>query len=828
LSSSPYPALRQFKTKEGLMSITNSGRSIIAIAAALLFAAFGASAQQSGADASAPHDRVVIHKGNTTLVLEPYAPNILRVSISRFSKYALAPAGYGIIAKPDAASWQYAQTQDGGTYRSSQLSVTLLGAPKQQSPHLLGQEPIDKFFSSNGGRGYANVRLRFQLPDGHSVLDMNDWSMNQPTNGAGNTEVLKDRRPGDPPFYEVGATFGVQPGEHYYGLGENQEGHLDLRDQHVRCWSDYNAAGGESFCVPFLVTNKGYAVLWDNPSKTTVKPYFNEQTKWSSQVGQRVSFFVVVGHDTDALYSGYRLLTGPAPLLPKGAYGFIQSKERYSTQAQIMAVADGYRERHLPCDYLVVDFFYYTKMGQFDFVPQDWPNPSTMNDALHKMGFHTIISVWPRFAPGSRYYDTLLKNRWFYHLGNGTPTTSNGKPDDKTGSNIDMTNPAAAKWFGQTIDDKIISKGFDAIWTDETEPDIPPNGSYFHIGPGTEYFNVYPLFETSAVYQGMRHDMKQRAMILARAAYTGAQRNGTIFWSSDISPTWNTLQRQVPAGLDVTASGLPYWTNDIGGFWSLPAVHHPAHPALIDPSTARDNVGGDDDYPELYVRWFEYGVFMPVLRTHGMRRFNTVWSYGDQATPILEKYLRMRYALFPYIYSLAYETSKTGAPYMRALFMDFPNDPKADTLTHEFMFGPDLLVAPVTHQGQTSRKVYLPAGADWYDYWTNKEYHGGQTIVADAPISIIPLFVRAGSILPIGDQVESMDQPQALKEIRIYPGADATFHLYEDNGTYDYEKNGGRISVLHWNDSDHRFTHTGAEAWSASDSALVKVMAREK
>jgi hypothetical protein len=195
LSSSPYPALRQFKTKEGLMSITNSGRSIIAIAAALLFAAFGASAQQSGADASAPHDRVVIHKGNTTLVLEPYAPNILRVSISRFSKYALAPAGYGIIAKPDAASWQYAQTQDGGTYRSSQLSVTLLGAPKQQSPHLLGQEPIDKFFSSNGGRGYANVRLRFQLPDGHSVLDMNDWSMNQPTNGAGNTEVLKDRSP---------------------------------------------------------------------------------------------------------------------------------------------------------------------------------------------------------------------------------------------------------------------------------------------------------------------------------------------------------------------------------------------------------------------------------------------------------------------------------------------------------------------------------------------------------------------------------------------------------------------------------------------------------
>lgn len=313
-------------------------------------------------------------------------------------------------------------------------------------------------------------------------------------------------------------------------------------------------------------------------------------------------------------------------------------------------------------------------------------------------------------------------------------------------------------------------------------------------------------------------------MILARAAFTGAQRNGTIFWSSDISPTWDTLQRQVPAGLDVAASGIPYWTDDVGGFWSLPAVSHPLHMPLISPAGARANVGDDVDYPELYVRWFEYGVFMPIFRTHGMRRFNTPWSYGKEATPILEKYLRMRYALIPYIYSCAYQTYKTGAPYMRALFMDFPDDPKVDTLTHEFMFGPDLLVAPVTHQGQTSRKVYLPAGADWYDYWTNKEYHGGQTIVAHAPISIIPLYVRAGSILPIGKQVEDMDQIQGIKEIRIYPGANATFNLYRDNGeTYDYKRD-GRITVLHWNNHDRRFTQSGAKAWSVPDAKLVKVV----
>ena len=797
--------------------------------AMLVLAVGGAKAQQAsgagnGFTASVQANRVVLTKGNTTVALEPYAPNIVRVSISRIKDDALAAPGYGILARPNASGWRYEETPDGDAYGSSELSITIPAPPQEHSPTLLHQEAINQFFSSNGGLPYAPVRIDFQHPGGTDVVDMLGWSMNAPSPALGNMDILHDRRATDPPFYQVGATFSVQPGERDYGLGENQQGRLDHRDQDVRCWSNYGAAGGESFCVPLLVTNKGYAVLWDNPSKTTVEPYFNEQTKWTSQVGQRVSFFIIVGKTTDELYEGYRLLTGPAPLLPKGAYGFIQSKERYATQAEILDVAKGYRERHLPCDYLVVDFFYYPHMGDMDFIWKDWPDPKAMNDELHRMGFHSMISVWPRFAPGSRYYDILKKNGWFYHLADRQPTTGNGSANDKTGSNLDMTNPAAAQWFWQTIDQNIVSKGFDAIWTDETEPDIPPNGSYYFIGPGTEYFNVYPLFETTAVYDGMLQNTQERPLILARAAYTGAQRNGTVFWSSDISPTWDTLQRQVPAGLDVTASGLPYWTDDVGGFWSLPAVHHPVHPPLIDPATARANVGGDEDYPELYVRWFEYGTFMPILRTHGMRRFNTVWSYGDQATPILEKYLRLRYALIPYVYSLAYHTYQTGAPYMRALFMDFPNDPKVDELADEFMFGPDFLVAPVTHQGQTSRSVYLPAGADWYNYWTNEKYRGGQWIAAQAPIETIPLFVRAGSILPIGEPVEDMDQPQGIREIRIYPGANATFRLYEDDGTESYETSGGRITVLHWDDRAQRLTHTGATAWSAPDGRVVKVI----
>ncbi len=536
-----------------------------------------------------------------------------------------------------------------------------------------------------------------------------------------------------------------------------------------------------------------------------------------------MSFFVIAGRTTDEIYEGYRQLTGATPMLPKAAYGFIQCKQRYMTQDELLAVAKGYRERHLPLDVLVVDWFYYTKMGQFDMDPVKWPDPTAMNKQLHAEGIQTMISVWPRFTEGSRYYDFVLKNGWFEHLADGTPT--NGLPYDKAGSDIDTTNPDAAKWYWGIIRDNLVSKGFDAFWADETEPDLPPNGSYFSIGPGTRYFNVYPLFHTASIYDGFRRDLKTRALVLSRDAYLGAQRNGTMFWSSDIAPTWNTLQRQIPTGLDVTASGIAYWGNDIGGWQYLPYRHVPLHTPLLDPSDARDNVGYYDDYPELYTRWFEYGVFQPNFRTHGSRNHNEVWSYGKQAEPILEKYLRLRYQLMPYIYSLGYATHETGAPYMRALFMDFPNDPKVAELGDEYMFGPALLVAPVTEQGATTKHVYLPAGADWYNYWTNERLHGGQWIEASAPIDTIPLFVRAGSILPLGAPVENTSQPQRLEKLRIYVGADADFTLYNDDGkTYAYEKGESQITHLHWDDAAHKLTHTGAAAWEGSAANLIEVV----
>jgi alpha-D-xyloside xylohydrolase len=698
--------------------------------------------------------QITVARGEVTVMVEPYAENVVRVSISLMKERATA-AGYGISAKPEAGGWTKESGAGGDVLRSARMSVTV--APQGGKYTQTGtQADIAKFF----GGSTPGVGISIKNADGSPLVQMRGWEMPVPNYKDGNAGILNDRRPTDAPFYQVGASFSTTKDEHFYGLGQNQEGYLDRRGHIVRCAHDYNAVGGQSVCVPFVVTNKGYGLAWDNPSRTTVNfTYLGDSMRWTSDVGQRVSFFVIAGKTYDEIYSGYRLLTGDVPMLPKSAYGYIQCKQRYTSQAELMAVAKGYRDRHLPADVLVIDWFHYTKMGEMDMDPAKWPDPVGMNRELHAMNFHTMISVWPRFIPEDRYYKTVLDKGWFMHLADGTPT--NGLPYDRAGSDIDTTNPEAARWYWDVVRDNYVTKDFDAFWADETESDLPPNGSYFHVGPGTEFFNVYPLFHTAAIYDGMRKDMSERALILARDAYLGAQHNGAIFWSSDINGNWDTLKRQVPTGINFVASGMPYWSTDIGGWQYLPYSHKPDRPVLIDPSDARDEVHNYDDYPELYVRWFEYGAFQPNFRAHGSRPQNEVWSYGKQAEPILEKYLRLRYTLMPYIYSLAYRTHLTGAPFMRGLFMDFGDDPKVADIGDEYMFGPALLVAPVVEQGMTSRQVYLPAGTDWYNVWTNEKVHGGQAVTVSAPIDTLPLFVRAGSILPMGVPVESTNEKQA-------------------------------------------------------------------
>lgn len=759
-----------------------------------------------------------LQRDGTTVVVEPYASNIVRVTLSTLKDWAQAGPGYGIVAKPVGAGWTHETTADADVYRSARMTVTVgKPAPPQVRPDGSIWKGPQKSFSGANHRPYLTV----DGADGKPLLEMQSWEMAELNDKDGDKGLENDRRPGDAPFYRVGATFFSPEDEHYYGLGQNQEGYFDHRNHKIECWSDYQAAGGANWCVPFMVTNKGYGILWDNPSKTTILPAFNEQTKWISQVGQRVSFFVVAGNSADEIYGGYKLLTGDTPMLPKWAYGLIQCKQRYTTQAEMLAVAKGYRDRHLPIDMLVLDWFYYTKMGQMDFIPSQWPDPAEMNKQLHAMNIETMISVWPRFRPDSRFFDHIQENGWFLKHKDGTP--ENGLPYDSQGSDIDTTNPDAAKYYWGLVRDNIASKGFDSFWADETEPDLPPNGQYYKIGPGTQFFNVYPLFHTAAFYNGIRQDFpERRALILSRDAYLGAQHNGAIFWSSDIFPTWDVLRRQIPTGLDVSSSGIAYWGNDIGGWMGLPAHHTPAHTPLIDPSDARGTVGGYDDYPELYVRWYEYGAFQPNFRTHGTRPYNEIWSYGKQAEPILEKYLRLRYELMPYIYSLGYFTHKSGAPMMRALWMDFPNDPKVAEIGDEYMFGPAFLVAPVTSQGQTSKSVYLPAGTAWYNYWTNQRYEGGQTVEVSAPIDTLPLFVKAGAIIPVGSAVESTHDKQTIAHVRVYPGASGTFALYSDDGlTYDYEKGKMQLTEIRWDDATHKLSQSGTKAWDGDSVVQI-------
>ena len=788
----------------------------------------------TGIAGAAPADRTnsfEIDREGRTLVLEPYGPNIMRVTLSAEKAAAVSSPGYGILGIASMEGWVHERDANGyDIFRSSRIVIRL--APERlPSPHPMPLDPLNLELRSHYFYGYErsgtyNDSLSVTTPEGNSLLTMRRWSMfpNKPEA----TAPASANGSKDDAGYHIAATFDTPEGEHSNGLGQQQQGVLDLRDHRVRCWHDYSAVGGENVCVPFMVSSRGYGLIWDNPSKTTIDLGFNQQNVWSSEIGDRVSFFVIAGDKADEIYEGYRQLTGIAHLLPKATYGYIQSKAIYPTQEQLLDIAKGYRDRNLPLDVLVVDFLNMTRQGEMDLDPVRWPHPAAMNSQLHSMGVRTLLSVWPHFSEGTQFFDMLRQKGWLIHSADGT--LDRGSYTKEVGPNIDTTNPDAAKWWWNSIRDRYVKPyGFDYIWLDETEPDVDPEKDLFYIGSGARYYNVYPLFHTASVYEGFRRDFgdSRRVMILARAAYLGAQRNGTVFWSSDITATWDMLKRSIPAGLNFTASGMPYWDTDIAGFFSPPiyANYRPEHKPLVDPTDAQSNVDGYLDYPELFVRWFEWGAFQPVMRAHGERMHNEVWSYGKEAEPILEKYLRLRYELMPYIYSIAYGTYQTGAPLMRALFMDFPNDPIASDIPDEYMFGPAFLVAPVTEQGATSRNVYLPAGSDWYNFWTNERIHGGQTIAAAAPIDTIPLFVRAGSIVPLGTTVLSTQEKQGVASVRVYPGADADFALFSDDGTtYAYEQGSAALTRLHWNDAKHSLTHEGPSAWGAPDTEVVHIV----
>lgn len=756
-------------------------------------------------------DRVALDRNGAWVSVEAYGPNIVHVTIAADKDQVLKGPGYGILPKAaENNAFRHSSAADGDTFASSGMTLHVNPAPAPRVP-----SQGEKYFAP----ALASVGLQVKNARGEQILSMTGWEMAPHTVNGEKT-------------YQVGASFAAPRDEHYYGMGQNQESlsGLDLRGRVLDCKHWYDAPAGETVCVPFMVSSKGYGIVWDNPSATRFVAGVHGKTAFQSNVGERVSFFVITGNSSDELYSGYARLTGKTPIPPKAAFGLIQSKARYDSQQEVLRVANTYRQKRYPLDVMVVDWFYWTRMGQMDINPAEFPDPDGMNKQLHDMGMQSIISIWPRYETSGRYFNELDAKG--YLLKDKDGKTVDGLPfrSDRTGGLIDATNPKARQWFWEKSRDNILARGFDYPWLDETEPDLVPDGFMYAIGSGDRFHNLFPLLHVEGFADNMRAwKPNKRVLILSRAAYLGSQRTGALFWSSDINPTWEALARQIPAGLNMTASGIALWGNDIGGWQYLPQTTSATKAPLLDPSDARAVVGQNHDYPELHTRWFQYGTFLPTLRLHGDRKQADIWSFGKAAETIMARYDRLRYQLIPYIYSQAKFTHDTGAPFMRPLWMDFPQDPNVADIGTEYMFGPAFLVAPVTEQGQTEKDVYLPAGSDWYNFWTKEKLAGGRWVKVAAPIDQIPVFVKAGSIVPIGADIQSTATKQAIAEIQVYPGKDGEFSLYDDDGvSYDYEKGKSTTTRLRWSEGGGKLTASGSDGGLArSLPGLVKVIGKQ-
>ncbi len=579
--------------------------------------------------------------------------------------------------------------------------------------------------------------------------------------------------------------------EGLYGLGQHQSGVWNYRGESVDISQD-----NTNIAVPMLVSSKGYGIFWNNDSRSRVNNRFANYLYISSEVANVIDYYFIYGPELDKIVAAYRELTGQAPMFGKWAYGFWQCKNRYRSQEEILGVARKYRELHLPVDNIVQDWFWWNHKGEHVF-NKNYPDPKGMVDELHKENFHLMISVWPFFEPGSAVYDEMDKRGWF------VDKFKFAKPPYHTSGMAvyDATSPEARKYYWDLMNKALFGIGLDAWWLDTTEPETEGQeenillGHKLAIGSGDRYVNIYPLMTTGAVYNGQRSASDQkRVFILSRSAFAGAQRNAVTAWSGDINSDFFSFRRQIPAGLNFSLSGLPYWTTDIGGFVS----------------------GNPDDpeYRELFIRWFQYGMFCPIFRVHGTRTTdqNELWSYGPDAQKILANFDRLRYRLLPYIYSLAWMTTSEAYTPMRPLVMDFRDDVRAQNIGDQFMYGPAFLVSPVTEPAASTRRLYLPK-TRWYDFWSGNSTDGAQVIDAAAPLERMPLYIRSGSIIPMGPDIEwSTQKPADPIELRVYRGADGDFTLYEDeNDTYNYEKGAYATIPLHWDDAKQILTLGGRQ-----------------
>ena len=641
--------------------------------------------------------------------------------------------------------------------------------------------------------------------------------------------------------YQVYQPFILDKEEAIYGLGQLQNGKMIQRNMTKNL-----IQGNVEDVSPFFQSTKGYGVFWDNYSPTLFTD--NEvETSFRSEVGDCVDYYFMYGKDADGVIAQVRSLTGQAPMFPLWTYGYWQSKERYKSQEEVVDVVRKYRELGIPLDGIIQDWQYWGHnylWNAMDFQNPTFNNPQKMIEDVHAMNAHMAISIWSSFGPMTKPYRELDKKGMLFNFTTWPQSGLESWPPNMeypSGVRVyDAYNPEARDIYWKYLNDRIFKLGMDAWWMDSTEPDHldwkPEDmDTKTYLGSFRKVRNAYPLMTVGGVYDHQRAvTSDKRVFILTRSGFLGQQRYGANVWSGDVASTWESFRNQIPAGLNFSLCGMPHWNSDIGGFF---AGHY-------NKSWNDDSASKNPLYQELYVRWLQFGTFNPMMRSHGTDVYREIYKFGKKGEPVydaIEKMIGLRYSLLPYIYSTSWEVSNRQSSFMRALMMDFVDDRKVWDINDEYMFGKSILVAPITHAQYTpeavvkvseeegwnrdgakktktdvavdfmetkSTNIYLPAGTLWYDFWTNEKHEGGKEITKETTLDVIPLYVKAGSIIPVGPQVQyATEKPWDHLELKVYAGANGNFILYEDEfDNYNYEKGAYTEIPISWNNASRKLT----------------------
>lgn len=541
--------------------------------------------------------------------------------------------------------------------------------------------------------------------------------------------------------YRLTARFISNPKEKLYGMGQYQQAFLDLKGADLEL-----AQRNSQASVPFLLSSLGYGFLWNNPAVGRVN-FGKNITTWEAFSTKKLDYWITAGDTPAQIEEAYANATGKVPMMPEFAMGYWQCKLRYQTQEELLEVAREYKRRGLPISVIVVDFFHWPLQGEWKFDPTYWPDPDAMIRELKEMGIELMVSIWPTVDYRSENFEEMQAKGLLVRVESGIPISM-----DFQGNTLhyDPTNPEARDYVWQKAKKNYYDKGVKIFWLDEAEPEYTVysfENYRYHLGPDVQVGNIYPAMYAKNFYDGMTAEGQENVINLLRCAWAGSQRYGALVWSGDIKSSFDSMKNQLAAGLNMGIAGIPWWTTDIGGFFGA-------------------NIG-DPAFHELLIRWFQYGCFCPVMRMHGYRwplqpqygttggatcvsgAPNEVWSFGPEVETILSKYLFLREGMKPYITGLMEQAHEKGTPVMRPLFYDFPEDQKAWEVEDQYLFGPDVLVKPVTEAGCRSVIVYLPAGADWTNAWTGRRFQGGQTVTVDAPLEQIPLFTKNEFVLNV-------------------------------------------------------------------------------